>query len=548
MLKEVSNSNNYTALVNGKVVHKENGRYKATLAVVVFKDGIIYDIKTIKKSEEAILYVKLRYGDNAEIILLPDNHMVFPGFMDLHSHFDYNMFPLWDNPHEPVAWDNRHEWRKCSEYARDIKDMYKLIKDNWGKRINGSSAKLGDVFQFFSELQAIAGGTTVLQEPSEIDEELYRDLGVIPLNHMLLRSTSVSSDLGLPEDGKIYSVVDFLKPAVDHVDVKPPQNTETWNLANTKEFDFYVASLKKNDLDSINGYLVHLAEGRFGKPFSSKTDDDFSTVDAYSAKEFNLLCRQLIAVPGYVEKVKRTKLTIIHGCGVDFGKFGKFILDCGINFVWSPVSNLLLYKTTPDFYKLFSSHIHIALGSDWSPSGSKHVWDECKFAYRYLQKYAKEKDNLEAQVLDMITANPATILGAPKLGSISVGKFADFFILEDKDGKFADHPVQLLLNKNDSVTKAVVIDGKVIYIDVDLYEKLPQSFKSDCYQRIPQSEGTHSARKYVYVPQKSGIKLDRDIEMLNALFKKKGQIRSKFLSSDDAEYQRRMEKLLKDFC
>jgi len=48
--------------------------------------------------------------------------------------------------------------------------------------------------------------------------------------------------------------------------------------------------------------------------------------------------------------------------------------------VWSPFSNLLLYGGTSDIARARNEGVLIALGPDWSPSGSKNLLGELKVA------------------------------------------------------------------------------------------------------------------------------------------------------------------------
>ena len=48
--------------------------------------------------------------------------------------------------------------------------------------------------------------------------------------------------------------------------------------------------------------------------------------------------------------------------------------------VWSPLSNLLLYGGTADVKSARAAGVPVALGSDWSPSGSKNLLNELKIA------------------------------------------------------------------------------------------------------------------------------------------------------------------------
>jgi cytosine/adenosine deaminase-related metal-dependent hydrolase len=52
----------------------------------------------------------------------------------------------------------------------------------------------------------------------------------------------------------------------------------------------------------------------------------------------------------------------------------------GASVVWSPLSNLLLYGGTTDIRAARAAGLDVALGSDWSPSGSKNLLNELKVA------------------------------------------------------------------------------------------------------------------------------------------------------------------------
>ena len=62
----------------------------------------------------------------------------------------------------------------------------------------------------------------------------------------------------------------------------------------------------------------------------------------------------------------------IHCAALEPEDFG-ILAEHGGSMVWSPLSNLLLYGETADVGAARESGVHIALGSDWSPSGSKSL-------------------------------------------------------------------------------------------------------------------------------------------------------------------------------
>ena len=68
----------------------------------------------------------------------------------------------------------------------------------------------------------------------------------------------------------------------------------------------------------------------------------------------------------------------IHCVALQAGDFQRLSSAAGM--VWSPLSNLLLYGDTADVSAAKAAGLSIALGSDWSPSGSKNLLGELKIA------------------------------------------------------------------------------------------------------------------------------------------------------------------------
>ena len=51
---------------------------------------------------------------NAVLVELGNNDWIYPGLVDLHTHTDYNMLPLWKTDKAP--FDNRFAWRGDAGY------------------------------------------------------------------------------------------------------------------------------------------------------------------------------------------------------------------------------------------------------------------------------------------------------------------------------------------------------------------------------------------------------------------------------------------------
>ena len=143
----------------------------------------------------------------------------------------------------------------------------------------------------------------------------------------------------------------------------------------------------------------------------------------------------------------------IHCAALEPEDFG-ILAGHGGSMVWSPLSNLLLYGETADLGAARESGVHIALGSDWSPSGSKSLLGELKVA----RLVADERgiDLPDRELLAMATRDAAGILKWDQaLGSIEEGKRADFTVLY---GRSAD-PYAAFLEARETGIALVVIDG-----------------------------------------------------------------------------------------
>ncbi|MDE6408328.1 MAG: hypothetical protein K2K50_06975, partial [Anaeroplasmataceae bacterium] len=346
-----------TALVGGYYVQRCNdGSYKEERGTILYEEGII---KKIMPDVLTTAQAKQKLGQDTFCIQLDSSFHIYPGLIDIHNHIDYNLMPIWERPiYEP--WDNRHEWRhiNCSEYQKIIKGLRSYISDkNVTKEFEISGIEI--MLQYLAEIQALSGGTTVLQEPTELfDDQSLRS------QHLLLRSTGVPRDLGLLPSQFVDSIIDFFRPDIAANTNKlyyPHQITSQWfaypykssngNVPITKYIEFLKQCSIEDIKRSTGGYIVHLAEGRAGNLLAGEDEKKGLGMDQYSKKEFETLKTLLQRIPNYVEKVAASRLTIIHGCGIDLENIEniRFINDCKIRLVWSPVSNLLLYDDTPNF-------------------------------------------------------------------------------------------------------------------------------------------------------------------------------------------------------
>jgi len=205
-------------------------------------------------------------------------------------------------------------------------------------------------------------------------------------------------------------------------------------------------------LQEINGtFLLHLCEGIDGKArrhFEAlKLDDD----DNFAINDH---------------------LTGIHSTALTPDDF-KIMAKREGAIVWSPLSNLLLYGETTNIKAAHAEGVMIALGSDWSPSGSKNLLGELKVAQLVIDEH--QLPITPRDIVAMTTSNPAKILKwDSQLGSLEPEKQADLLVITDGD----DDPHQTLIDSTEEHVELVIINGVPRYGIPNLMEHFgPESEK-----------------------------------------------------------------------
>ncbi len=155
----------------------------------------------------------------------------------------------------------------------------------------------------------------------------------------------------------------------------------------------------------------------------------------------------------------------IHCCGLRDDDYATLATHEG-SMVWSPFSNLLLYGGTSDITRARTEGVLMALGSDWSPTGSKNLLAELKVA-RIMNDEAGGGFS-DRELVAMATINAARLLKwDAALGSIEPGKRADLVVI---DGQTGD-PYDSLLDARETTVTLVVINGIPRYGSTRLMKK-----------------------------------------------------------------------------
>jgi 5-methylthioadenosine/S-adenosylhomocysteine deaminase len=127
--------------------------------------------------------------------------------------------------------------------------------------------------------------------------------------------------------------------------------------------------------------------------------------------------------------------------------------------VWSPFSNLWLYRDTTDVLAARAADVRICLGADWSPSGSKNLLGELKVADLWNRTHLAGE--LSAQeICAMATCNPADAVNwSQRLGRLKAGLHGDVLVTTDRHGD----PYRNLIESLERDVLLVAINGQPFY-------------------------------------------------------------------------------------
>lgn len=379
---------------------------------------------------------------------------IYPGLINLHDHPFYDVLPLWQPPsshQQPAAgrplgtepYANRYQWNSGArppEVLRLVANPSTMLTESTGL------GRLVDVIKF-GRARMILGGTTTTQGGGSnpaYDSLLARNVEAVNFGRQRI----------LSRVGAIASL-------------------------SSDEAAAIAGGMSAGLLDA---WLVHLAEG--------VRDADRRPGDTASSRaEFaELKARHLLT----------DATVIVHGTGLEPEDFDEMAHapaarsdgtgdGRGAKLVWSPLSNLLLYGKTAAIYDALAAGVIVAIGTDWTPSGSANLLTELKVADRVLRDEAllgsrrhvvqelmpghKHRDRREAErALDQVLVEMATINAAmavrwdDQVGSIEAGKAADLLVIDappvsrGKDGIPAS-PYRRLIDATERDVELVMVGG-----------------------------------------------------------------------------------------
>ena len=296
--------------------------------------------------------------------------------------------------HVPRKFTDRGQWQSNSDYVSNVSGPMGVIAKSKDPHLLASLVR-------YVETKCLLGGVTTAQGISLKGDNL---------DTYYKSAMRVVDDPGDPKFPKTSTRI----PDVDASD---------W------------AAFKKS-VDKASCLLLHLSEG-----LDPKAREAFLALQDPHSKEW------AIGPP----------LAGIHCAALQSPDFA-VMASKGASAVWSPLSNLLLYGGTTDVKAARQAGVPVALGSDWSPSGSKNLLNELKVAM--IANSVNGIGLADRDLVAMATAVPASIVkwGA-WIGSLSAGKRADLLVV---DAPASSDPYGSLLHARETDVRLVMIDGRAV--------------------------------------------------------------------------------------
>jgi 5-methylthioadenosine/S-adenosylhomocysteine deaminase len=361
-----------------------------------------------------IVQILTEKPDNADVPALETDDFIFPGFIDLHDHPTFNVFPRWTPPHK---FPNRYAWRAWDVYRRDL--------ENRANALTRGGDSFCDIDEYV-EVKALIGGTT-----SMIGFTGHGAPKLLPdCIKGLVRNLDVYTGFYGPDEGH--------ERIANSIGVTPLDMT----VGEAADVKHRIAEGK------IDLLAIHLAEGLPTDPESAHELDVLETAGLLTAHT-----------------------TLIHSVGLSPTQL-KRVHRAGASIVWSPHSNFELYGVTADVGAAYREGVTLALAPDWSPTGSDNMLDEIKYAHDVNRE---RFDGLfsNRQLVEMASSIPARIAYIDdKVGSLAPGMLADFFLVRPPENVASRNPYDALVASDITQVDLVVVGGVPVYGQLRLLEAL----------------------------------------------------------------------------
>jgi cytosine/adenosine deaminase-related metal-dependent hydrolase len=337
--------------------------------------------------------------------------VIFPGLIDPHQHADHNHMPVFRHERR---YDNRNTWRE----HEPLYDTFKIPH-----RPFGSTSRTNQrLAQRYAEVRLAFAGTTSM---SGTAGTLLDDVNVGGWVRNLDSFDVAGSGLtGAYVDPDIDSVL------VSSATGQPNETTTATHLASVR--------MRMTTDRRYRAFLPHIAEG----------------IDVNARSEFDVADRN-----GVITE----KTAIVHCLGCSTAQYAR-MAAVGADLIWSPRSNIDLYGETADVTTAHALGITVALGVDWTPSGSMNLIGELQCAAHLNERYYARTFS-DVELVAMATVNGAIAMNLDdSIGRLAPDYQADLAVFAGDRTR----PYRALLDARAQDVRLVVVAGRAIYGDAPL--------------------------------------------------------------------------------
>jgi hypothetical protein len=318
--------------------------------------------------------------------------------------------PGFVNPHDHANYNHLPRWQHSKRYSNRYQwqadQNYKDFKKSQGTTFGKAKCET----MKWAELRALVGGTTAMQGTS----------GGACINGWVR---------DLDEGAAASGITGF------HIDTQVGKISG----ASASAVKGWINGLKSG---TSSAAVIHLGEG----------------VDASSRDEWDALAGLGLGLPG---------VSLIHAAGLQSKQLAE-ARQAGVRIIWSPQSNLDLYGATTRVPAARNMGITVALGPDWTPSGSLNQLDEMRCAKKLSDKRWNGALDDET-LLKMVTVDAAASVGAADfLGRLGTGYLADIAVFSGSRAQ----PYATVRQARPETVRLVVVGGRPLYGDAALLSDL----------------------------------------------------------------------------
>lgn len=173
----------------------------------------------------------------------------------------------------------------------------------------------------------------------------------------------------------------------------------------------YQPTVSEKDVADVDSFAPHIAEG-----IADSARNEFVCTSGAAGSQRDFM---------------KPQTAMIHAVGLLPGD-AALVASKGVGVIWSPRSNIDLYGFTAPVTMFARLGVQMALGTDWTPSGSMNMLRELQCAKSYNDRYLGGFF-ADYQLYRMVTADAAAITGTDKeLGALSQGLWGDVTVWNGK--------------------------------------------------------------------------------------------------------------------